>query len=290
MRILLTSLLTIIVLQCFSQPVSKKGEAFLPEAGEYALGVDAAPFLLYIGNIFSANGNQAPGTAFNNPELAISLKMFRRADLATRIRVRLGLMSNSWNGFQPEFSSVATDNTVKDTYNRTVTNIYVSYGVEKRKGQTRIQGFYGIEGGVGLGTESHNFKYGNAIESNNQVPDRTEYELVFQENPEGTVTNFGENNSFITSYNSGSRFMLGARAFIGAEIFVFPKVSLGLEFGLAAMVAVQSKGEIETEAWTIPTGGGTETLVSRTTQVGGSSIIGLDTDNTRGSINLNFHF
>lgn len=290
MRILLTSLFTIFTFYCFAQPVSKKGEPFLPEAGEYAIGVDAAPFLFYLGNMFSANGNQAPGTAFNNPELAISLKMFKRADLAYRAKIRLGLMSNSWNSYQPEFSNVATNTTVKDTYSRTTTNIYLSYGVEKRKGQTRIQGYYGIEGGVGFGTESHNFSYGNTIESNNQVPDRTEYDLVFQENPNGVETNFGDNNSFITSYNLGTRFSIGARAFVGAEIFVFPKVSLGLEFGLGAMVAVQGKGEIEYESWTIPTGGGSETLVSETTEIGGSSVIGLDTDNTRGSINLNFHF
>lgn len=290
MRTIITSLFVLLVSGIIAQPISKKGEPFLPEAGEYAVGVDAAPFLFYLGNMFSANGNQAPNAAFNNPELAISLKMFKRADLAYRAKVRLGIMANSWNGYQPEFANVETNTNVKDTYNRTVTNIYLSYGVEKRKGNTRIQGYYGIEGGVGLGTESHKFKYGNAIEANNQVPNRTEFELVFQNEQTDVVTNIGENNSFITSYQLGTRFTLGARAFVGAEIFVFPKVSLGVEFGLGAMVAVEGKGTIETEAWTIPTGGGSETLVSETTEVGGNSVFGLDTDNTRGSINLNFHF
>lgn len=290
MRIFLTSLAFILAATVIAQPVSKKGEPFLPEAGEYALGVDAAPFLFYLGNIFSDNQNVAPNAMFNNPELAISLKMFRRADLAYRARLRLGLMSNSWNGFQPEFSNVATDNTVKDSYSRTTTNIYFSYGVEKRKGQTRIQGYYGVEGGIGFGTETHKFKYGNSIETANTVPDRTEFVLVFQDNPEQEISNFADNNAFITNYNVGTRFMLGARAFVGAEIFVFPKVSLGLEFGLAGMVAVQGKGTVETESWTIPTGGGSESLVSRKREIGGSSQIGLDTDNTRGSLNLTFHF
>jgi len=290
MRILFTCLFSVVIAAVVAQPVSKKGEPFLPEAGEYAIGIDAAPFLFYLGNFFSANGNQAPNAAFNNPELAISLKMFRRADLAYRYKVRLGLMSNSWNGFQPEFSNVATDNNVKDTYNRTTSNVYVSYGVEKRKGYTRIQGFYGIEGGLGFGSERHRFNYGNAVEAGNTVPNRTEFELVFQEHPETAVSNFGDNNSFITDYRMGTRFSLGVRAFVGAEIFVFPKVSIGVEFGLGAMVAVQGKGRIEAESWTIPTGGGSETLVSRATEVGGSSAFGLDTDNTRGSLNLNFYF
>ena len=290
MRLFLTGTFLLLGFYCFAQPVSKKGEPFLPEAGEYALGVDAAPFLMYLGNIFSDDGSDAPNATFTNPQLAISLKMFRRADLAYRAKVRLGIMSNSWTGFQPEFSNTATDNTVKDTSSRTTTNIFVSYGFEKRKGQTRIQGYYGVEGGVGLATETHNFKYGNTIEANNTVPARTEFELVYQENPETISSNFGDNNSFVTKYNLGTMFMLGARAFVGAEMFIFPKVSLGLEFGLGAMVAFQGKGTIESESWTIPTGGGSETLVSDVNETGGSSQIGIDTDNTRGSLNLNFHF
>lgn len=290
MRKLLTALLLLSASVIIAQPVSKKGEPYLPEAGEYALSIDAAPFFTYMGSLFSKDGAPAPGAAFTNPELSIALKMFRRADLAYRARIRLGIQSNAWNGFQPEFSNTATDNTVKDTYNRTVTNVYLSYGVEKRKGQTRIQGYYGIEGGVGLGTEAHNFKYGNAIEANNTVPQRTQFELVFQDSPETAVTNFEENNAFITRYQLGTTFMIGARAFVGAEFFVFPKLSLGVEFGLAAMVSLQGKGTIEAESWTIPTGGGSETLVTDVTELGGNSEIGLDTDNTRGSINLTFHF
>lgn len=59
MRIFLTSLAFILAATVIAQPVSKKGEPFLPEAGEYALGVDAAPFLFYLGNIFSDNQNVA---------------------------------------------------------------------------------------------------------------------------------------------------------------------------------------------------------------------------------------
>lgn len=286
----LTVLLASFILSAHAQPMSKKGEPFLPEAGEYALSIDAAPFLFFVGNIFSANGNQSPGVAFIDPELAIRLKMFRRHDLATRVGVRLGIMSDTWNGFQPEFSPTATDNNVRDSYNRMLTNIYFSYGIEKRKGSTRIQGYYGVEGGIGLASERHSFRYGNAIQADNQAPDRTEFELVFQNPEASTMTNFTDNNAYVTDYRLGTQFRLGARAFVGAEMFIFPKVSLGIELGLGAMVALRGKGTLETEAWTIPTGGGAETLVTRTSELGGGSTIGIDTDNTRGSILLNFHF
>jgi len=289
MRIILTVLLVGTAIAAIAQPVSKKGEYFLPEAGEYALGIDAAPFLFYAGNLFSQNGNASPTAQFNNPQLAVSLKMFRRADLATRIKLRLGLVSNSWNGYQPEFSNVATVNNVKDTYNRFVSNVYLSYGIEKRRGKTRIQGFYGAEAGLGINTESHKFKYGNIIDQNNTVPNRTEFELQFQDGTTG-ITNLDDNNSFITSYGLGTGFNIGVRTFVGAEMFIFPKVSLGVELGLGAMVALRGKGTIESESWTIPAGGSSETLVTRKTEVGGSSRIGIDTDNSGGSLNLNFHF
>jgi hypothetical protein len=289
MRFQLSVFLSLFAVSLIAQPISKKGEYFLPEAGEYAISIDAAPFLFYAGNLFTQNGNQSPTAKFNNPELAISLKMFRRADLATRVKLRLGFLSNSWNGYQPEFSNVATVNNVKDTYNRSVTNIYLSYGIERRRGSTRIQGFYGVEGGLGLSTERHKFKYGNSIDQNNTVPNRTEFELQFQDGTTG-ISNFADNNSFVVDYNLGTGFRLGARAFIGAEMFIFPKVSLGVELGLGAMLAVRGKGTIETESWTIPVGGSSETLVARKAETGGSSVVGIDTDNSGGSINLNFHF
>ena len=36
---------------------SKKGEAYLPEAGDWALGFDANPFLNYAGNMFNGSLN-----------------------------------------------------------------------------------------------------------------------------------------------------------------------------------------------------------------------------------------
>ena len=44
---------------------SKKGETMLPEAGDWAVQFDAAPFLNYAGNLFNA-GATAPGADFVN--------------------------------------------------------------------------------------------------------------------------------------------------------------------------------------------------------------------------------
>ena len=41
---------------------SKKGEPYLPEAGDWSIGIDANPLLNYMGNLFSGNTsiNNAP--------------------------------------------------------------------------------------------------------------------------------------------------------------------------------------------------------------------------------------
>ena len=50
------------VSSAFAQDLtSKKGEPFLPEAGDYMIGIDANPFLNYLGNFFGKTvANTAP--------------------------------------------------------------------------------------------------------------------------------------------------------------------------------------------------------------------------------------
>src|SRR5690554_3148610 len=77
---------------------SKKGENYLPEAGDWAIGIDAVPLLDYIGNIFgkTADNNHA-GNIWtpNNPSFAINGKYFYKDDLAFRGGIRLGFSTNS---------------------------------------------------------------------------------------------------------------------------------------------------------------------------------------------------
>ena len=46
--------------------VSKKGYTILPQAGDYAIGIDAVPMLKYAGNIFNNTANNT--AAFNFKE------------------------------------------------------------------------------------------------------------------------------------------------------------------------------------------------------------------------------
>ena len=67
------------VTSAFAQDLtSKKGEPFLPEAGDYAIGIDATPFLNYAGNFFGTGAaNVAPTFDFHNTNYVITGKKFK---------------------------------------------------------------------------------------------------------------------------------------------------------------------------------------------------------------------
>ncbi len=289
-KICITLLLMGLALSCWAQPVSKKGEMYLPQSGDWAIGADASPFLTYIGNIFTDAENQSPSAGFLNSDFAIAGKYFKRDDLAYRATFRLGILADSYRSFRPEFSLDPTNTTVEDTYNRTFTNAFLSLGIEKRKGSTRVQGFYGVEGLLGLGTEKHTFDYGNNITPQNTNPDRTEWDILFQDDPR-EVTTRTEVGGNIIEYQLGTLFSVGARAFAGAEIFLFPKWSLGLEFGYGMLFQYRGNATIISEQWTVPPGGGgTEQFVTTVEDEGGSASFLLDTDNFGGALFMYFYF
>lgn len=190
MKIKLIILSLILSSQLFSQNLtSKKGEAMLPEKGDWSLSIDANPFLYYIGNIFNkggiatttagnvvTNNNQPPNFAFLSNGQAFTGKYFIENNFAYRGTVRVGFgglsdrdkvnnrmlsaPSTSVNGYPDQVKQV------ENKWTRTYTNFAVSLGIEKRKGKTRIQGIYGAEAGIFLKSTRDKFKYGNALAVN----------------------------------------------------------------------------------------------------------------------------
>jgi len=103
---------------------SKKGETILPEAGDWAIQFDAAPFLNYAGNLFNS-GTTAPGADFVNSGTIVG-KYFKDATTAYRVKLNIGL-----NSFT------------------------------ERRGKGRLQGFYGGELLFMLSTAKTSYTYGN---------------------------------------------------------------------------------------------------------------------------------
>lgn len=288
-NLLLTTLVCLSSVALMAQPVSKKGEPYLPAEGDWAIAIDASPLLDYFGNFFSEAENESPTAEYVNDNFAIMGKKFVTSEKAYRASVRLNLLNDAYRSFSPEFSTEPTNTVVEDKYSRTFTNVYLSAGIEKRKGKTRVQGFYGAEAMIGFGTEKHAFEYGNDISTENTNPVRTEYTLKFQNDPT-EITNIREDGAFMTELKKGTTFSVGARAFVGAEVFVFPKWSVGFEYGFSLGYFYTGNGSTTYEQWTTPVGGTTEALVTTVEDVGGTSEFRIDNDNSGGALFMTFYF
>jgi hypothetical protein len=268
-----------------TQPLllSKKGEPILPEAKDWALSIDASPFLTYTGKLLSTAGSDAPAiNSLANYPLTIGGKYFISPKQAYRARVRIGIFSRTVNNAVVDNQNTTLDTVyIKDSYKTSATNVTLAFGKEFRRGKTRLQGFYGGEGILGISTGKSLYTYGNAFSNLNVSPTSTDFTTT---TPIGFATSPA--NTRIQSESEGTGIKISARGFVGAEYFIFPKMSIGVEFGFSLAYFNQNDGKISSESWDAASGG----VKNRTLAKSGSKGFGIDNDNSGGAIMLNFHF
>ncbi len=110
----------------FSQSVlNKNGQNILPEKGDLSIGTDASSIISFFGNIFSDNTNSFD-VSFDDGTY-IYVKKILTDDIAARYK-----LGANFNADTEDFS------------------FGLGYGKEYRKGNTRLQGFYGYQGFVGM--------------------------------------------------------------------------------------------------------------------------------------------
>ena len=267
--------------------VSKKGEPYLPVAGDYSISIDATPFLDYFGNLFNNDGNTAPTFEFLGNQTIVG-RYFVEDKKAYRGILRIGLNSLSDKAMIGEDGATAPTfpnlpAMVEDKRSNSNTNIAIGGGLEWRRGATRLQGYYGADAMIGFSTSNTSYTYGNAIKENSSVAQIS--------------TNFGNNitqdtygnSARVLSSKSGSTFMIGVRGFAGVEYFILPKISFGGEFGWGIGFSSTGTSKVEIES-TNGTTVGTQTI-----ETGGGSSFGLDTDRNSflapsGQFRANFYF
>ncbi len=266
---------------------SKKGEAYLPEAGDWALGFDGTPFLNYAGNMFNGNtGNSVNATwVGNQPAMTIYGKMFKDETTAYRAKLRIGFGSTTTSNIFDTSNTTLTGE-VTDEMKTSYFNLTLGGGIEKRRGNTRIQGFYGGEVLLSFGSSSTDYTYGDNSKGSTADGDlyQAEYTTDFVT---GATTTGGERD---LSVSNGSTMTIALRGFAGVEWFLAPKVSVAAEYGWGLRMQSQGDGERDTEEYTVATGATNESLIQRKHTTGGNSSFGIDTDNNGGVISIFFHF
>lgn len=274
---------------------SKKGEPILPEANDWAIGIEASPFLGYIGNAFNGSlSNSSPSWGFLNTNQTIVGKLFKDEKTAYRGILRIGFNSNKSTAMiadatvttPPVYPALPT--MVEDSWKTSSNYIGLGAGMEMRRGKTRLQGFYGADAMLWMSGSKNKYTYGNAL-SSTVSPGA------------GTTTDFGNNLSGVTdTYSNSARVIeqkngttigLGVRAFIGAEYFILPKISISGDFGWGLGFSTTGEGSRTVESVDSGTGAaGTQTLTT-----GKSSDFSLDVNRDafgtgNGSLRLNLHF
>jgi hypothetical protein len=301
---LLTMIL--IVKSVYSQDItSKKGEPILPEAGDYMIGIELNPFLNYISHGVSPTFN------FMNGNNMIIGKYYKNAKTAYRVGFRLGIdnqttkkqlvdQSATFASVYPNLPFMSDD---KMTHNKT--NIGLTFGIEKRKGKTRLQGFYGADIMFWTSSLKDSYSYGQTIDPVSSI-------ASLQTINAANTSDFGSNSSVTNpsinlagaasartiSSRTGNGFGVGVRAFIGAEYFILPKISIGGEFGWG--IGYMSGGKTTTVIEATGNNGSTNTKdnITKTVKNGGHFVVDTDLNNTStgsllapsGSLRLNLHF
>jgi len=280
---------------------SKKGEPILPEAGDWAISMNADPIFKFVGNAFNGNtNNAAANTDWLSASHTIIGKKFIDEKSAYRVMVRLGFVNQTFKNMVLNdaqsgtiFTFPSAQGQVEDKYSHSSTNIAIGAGKEFRRGKTRLQGYYGADIMIWLGSSRDKYSYGNkmsnidATTTTGSSTTTTPTSTLWDSNPNSS--NFGMPDSVestsnrITLAKSGMTFGIGVRGFIGAEYFLFPKISIGAEYGWGIGYQTSGRGKMEVEKIGLNAGGANE--VSKVeTQTAGTSKFGFDTDMNQGNM------
>ncbi len=269
---------------------SYQGEVILPEAKDWSFGIDGTQFIKNFKFDFLTSAQTITG------------KYFKDATTAYRFGLRLGY--NNWTSknyvtdrLAAASSSIAaypaTIATKENSWRKTASTIGLSGGIEKRRGKTRLQGLYGVEGGIYVSSSKDKFSYGNKL---NPSP----LELVAVDTADAMSSKaFGAANNIdnapkiqgvsgsarITERKNGVAFSIGARVFAGAEFFVLPKMSIGGEFAWGFAYSLIGRSETTLESIGVSTVPGASTVPSvKQTSIDGSQSSSFSIDNSNAGI------
>lgn len=239
---------------------NKNGILVTPEAGEFALGFDAAPFFRYTGNLLNGNNDSPTSDFMQAYPMTITGVYMKRNDFGYRGSVRLGFGTEKSDTLVKREGSTNPNETVSNETKTNTSDITIGAGIQKWRGKSRIKGIYGAEFLINIASEKTTYSFGNPLSAQSSTSSR------------------------IVSDKTGSSFGFKLRGFVGVEYFFAAKASVGAEFGWGPALQTKGRGEVKSESWT---GNGVTDTVTETDK---SSSFRFDNDNASGSLNLRFYF
>lgn len=218
-------------------PAEKKDPAtFKPEAGDFGLGIDALPYINFIGNIFGKTDKNT----LNLNEQTIYGKYFLTNTSAIRVSLSTGFSKTNEYVYTNDDALRAEDPAstaqVTDLLTSKDNNLAISLGYEIRKDKGRWTFLYGAQAIYAYGRYSDAYTYGNPMSEVNQQPSIN-------------LGYYNSNGARVISYDSGISSTIGLGGFVGLECFVAPKISIGADFTLNYNYTFASQSDGTYEQW-----------------------------------------
>jgi len=136
-----------------AQLTSKKGENYLPQSGDWSIGVDGSSAIGYFGNMLNNSADNGMSFDYSNGANMITGKLFISDTKAYRAGVRIGM--NTSTSQVASLDSAGVYDEVKTSENF----IGLSAGMEYRRGSTRLQGYYGGAATLAFGSAGSSTTY-----------------------------------------------------------------------------------------------------------------------------------
>ena len=250
---------------------SLRGESILPKKGDWCLAFDAAPFLLYSGNMLNNSPNNSANTEFpNGYENTLVLKKFKEDNRALRLKMRVGFFTEKIDTVVVGLGSTNPEPSVTDSKKTSEQNFAFGVGFQKSRGKGRLQGYRGLELLIKFSSRTTTYTYGDgALDS-----------LVW------THTNTFGQGAGVTEVKDGNTVGLNLRYVIGAEFFFAPKMSLSAEYSWGLNYFVIGEATTTSERWDFAT----NKVKTTTKRIPRQPSFKLDNFYDAASINLSIYF
>ncbi|MDD3891938.1 MAG: hypothetical protein PHE03_06500 [Bacteroidales bacterium] len=200
-------------------PVTKEsndGKQYLPQAGDFGVGIVGTPIFNYIGNMFNGTTNNS----LNLGDNTLYFRYFLQDNAAIRSTVRINSNSTADKFIVIDDAAFMVDplsnKELQDIRTMTSQGYFLTVGYQQFKGTGRFRGFYGADIGAGYSRSTTTYEYANQMTQSNPAP---------------TTNLFGNASIRDLIDKSSPVISLGLSVFTGAEYYIMPKFCIGAEMG-----------------------------------------------------------